>query len=92
MNGVRTVGRVGRVVILIVEPMTAPTCPPRSSGAWWTSAVAWAADEVCKTGGTVGGLSWDGGVAPLGAATLDEDQVIAVASAKADPVLRATYD
>ena len=102
MNGVRTVGRVGRVVILIVEPMTAPTCLPRSSGAWWTSAMAWAADEVCETGGTFGGLSWDGGRGATRGCDADEDQVIAVASATHgyviyphvgdDPVLRAKYD
>lgn len=74
----------------------------QSAEDWWTSALAWAADEVCETGGTFGGLSWDGWGGAARGCDADEDQVIAVATATHgyliylhvgdDPVLRARYD
>ena len=74
----------------------------QSAEAWWTSALAWAADEVCETGGTYGGLSGDGWRGATRGCDADEDQVIAVATATHgyliylhvgdDPVLRARYD
>lgn len=74
----------------------------QSAEDWWGSALAWAADEVCETGGTYGGLSWDGWRGATRGCDGDEDQVIAVATATHgyliylhvgdDPVLRARYD
>jgi Tol biopolymer transport system component len=74
----------------------------QSAEDWWGSALGWAADEVCETGGTYGGLSFDGWPGGARGCDSDEDQVIAVATATHgyviylhvgdDPILRARYN
>ena len=74
----------------------------QSAEDWWGSALAWAADEVCETGGTYGALSWDGWRGATRGCDRGADQVIAVATATHgyliylhvgdDPIRRARYD